>query len=261
MKDRTTELADVLARRELWLLVSVGFSDPYHRKRFELLKKPDFRHRVIQATALVSEGRSTIELGPGEVNPRQLSARDVFAALDSESVAIESAYRKLFGLTAVSQQCPACEVEYDANSDSTYRSQRLGDLAGFYQAFALQVSQDAAERIDHVTIEAEFLYVLLAKEGAALYHGDSQGVEVCRQARRKFFQEHVGWWLPAFSRLVSRVSTSDYYCRLAALTAGVSALERVCLGLPPSSMRALPQRSEPVVEAACFECLNQRVEE
>jgi TorA maturation chaperone TorD len=257
MSERTAELAYLLARRELWLLVSVGFVDPYHHARFELLKDQAFRRRVLDAAALIAQECPICELGPGEVNPKQLSLGHLFASLDTEFVTVESAYRQLFGLTAISQQCPACEVEFETNTDTAYRSQRLGDVAAFYQAFELQVSKDAGERIDHITVEAEFLYVLLAKEAAALYTEDAEGAEICRDARQKFFQEHVGWWVPAFGRLVSRVSSSDYYCRLAALTAGLSALEQVALELPPFTIRVIPRSSQAAAEATCFECANQ----
>ena len=251
-----SELAYLLARRDLWLLVSVGFVDPYHQKRFELLRDSAFRRRVLDAAALITEECSTVELGPGEINPKELSPRDLFAALDTEFVTMESTYRQLFGLTSVSHQCPPCEVEFETNADTAYRSQRLGDVAGFYQAFGLEVLNDVGERLDHITVEAEFLYVLLSKEAAAIHERNSENVEVCREARQKFFQEHVGWWLPAFARLLSRAASSHYYRQLAALTAGLSALERVSLELPPFTVPVIPKPSRSEPEASCFECAN-----
>ncbi len=257
MGGQAAELVYLLARRELWLLVSVGFVDPYHHKRFELLKDAAFRQRLKDAATLIADEYATVKLGPGEVMWKQFSPEDLFAALDAELVTIETAYRQLFGLTAVSGQCPACEVEFETNTDPAYRSQRLGDVAAFYRAFGLQVSEDAGERIDHITMEAEFLYVLLAKEAAALQNGDAGGVEICRDARMKFFQEHVGWWLPALGRLVSRLSSSPFYRQLAVLTAGLSALERICLGLSSFTTRAMPKSSPLEAEATCFDCTIQ----
>ncbi|MBI4469871.1 MAG: molecular chaperone TorD family protein [Acidobacteria bacterium] len=253
-KGQMTELARLLARRELWLLVSAGFVDPYHRQRFELLKDPAFRRRSIDAAALLVREVPDIELGPGEEKPQQLSPKDLFAALDIQEVSMEALYRQVFGLTAVSQQCPPCEVEFEPNADVTYRSQRFGDVAGFYQAFGLEVSNRAGERLDHITVEAEFLYLLLAKEAAALYEGNLEGAEICREARRKFFQEHVGWWLPAFTRALSQIAPPGYYQRLATLAAGMSALERVSLELPPFIMRHTPKPSAVEAETACIEC-------
>ena len=254
MEAQALELAPLLARRELWLLASAAHVDPYHRQRFGLLRDPAVRQRTLAAAALVAREESATELGPGESDPGGLSPQSLFATLDREEETIAAAYRQLFGLTAVSQQCPACEIEYEPNTELTYRSQRLADVAAFYQAFGLQVSTRAGERLDHITVQTEFLYLLLAKEAAALQAGNQEGAGVCRDARRKFFQEHVGWWLPAFARLLSRAAPAGYYRELAAFTAGLSALERVSLGLPPFRVPIIPKPSGVGAEAACFAC-------
>lgn len=258
MNRQKLALAPLLARRELWLLVSVAYVDPFHRKRFDLLRDPAFRRRTREAAALMAQEHPAIELGPGEVDPKAWSLADLFAAFDAGQESSETTYRQLFGLTTFSQCCPPCEIEYEPNTEVAYRSQRMADVAGFYQAFGLQVSTRAGERLDHITVEAEFLYLLLAKEAAALQGDNQEGAEVCRDARRKFFQEHVGWWLPAFSRVLSRVAPPGYYRQLAALTAGLSGLERVSLGLPPFKPRIVPKPSETEPEATCFACVGGR---
>ncbi len=255
MRTEEVELAPLLARRELWLLISTAYLDPYHRERFAVLRDAEYRQRAIRAAGLLAEEHPAIELGPGELQPKQLSLRRLFDALDEEWGTIEAAYRQLFGLTAISASCPPCEVEYEANTDITYRSQRLADIAGFYQAFGLQVSNRAGERLDHVTVEAEFLYVLLAKEAAALQEGNQEAPEICREARRTFFEEHVSWWLPAFSRLLSRIAPAGFYQELAVLTASLSAVERVSLGLPPFQVSCLPKSAPAEPAAGCLGCV------
>lgn len=257
MGSQALALAPLLARRELWLLVSVAHVDPYHRQRFELLRDSAFRQRTMDAAALLTQEHSTIELGPGEVEPKAFSPKDLFDAFEGIYGTLETIYRQLFGLTAVSQRCPPCEIEYEPNTEVAYRSQRLADVAAFYQAFGLQVSARGGERLDHITVEAEFLYLLLAKEAAAVQAGNQKGVEVCRDARCKFFQEHVGWWLPAFSRVLSRTAPPGYYRQLASLTAGMSALERISLGLPPFRARIIPKPSGAEAGATCFECISR----
>lgn len=254
MNTQTFELPLLVARRELWLLVSVAYVDPYHRRRVQTLRDPIFRQRTMDAAAFLAQEHSVTELGPGEVDPKTLSPRDLFDAFETQHGTLETTYRQLFGLTAVSPQCPPCEVEYEPNTEVAYRSQRWADVAAFYKAFGLQVAARAGERLDHITVEAEFLYVLLAKEAAALHAGNQEGAEVCRDARRTFFQEHVGWWLPAFSRVLSRVAPAGYYRQLATLSAGLSGLERVSLGLPPFRARIIPRPSGLASEAACIEC-------
>ncbi|MFN8006753.1 MAG: hypothetical protein U0V70_06985 [Terriglobia bacterium] len=69
MSLQSIEIATLLARRELWSLVSVGFVDPHHRQRFEVLRDPAFRRRTTTAAAFLAQQYSDTVLGIGEVNP------------------------------------------------------------------------------------------------------------------------------------------------------------------------------------------------
>jgi len=248
------DLAPLLARRELWLLVSAASVDPYHGERLNLLNDPRFRQRCRSAAALLSEEFPAVELGPGEASPAAAWPPRLFAAFDAGAVKLETDYRRLFGLTSVSPACPPCELEYEPNTDVAYRSQRLADVAGFYKAFGFELAPHAGERFDHVSVQAEFLYLLLAKEAAAQQAGHQEGAAVCRAARRKFFEEHVGWWLPAFARLLARAALCDFYRELAALMAALAAAERTSLGLPAFQARVVPKPSEAEVAAGCGPC-------
>lgn len=249
-----SEATSLLARRDLWLLVSVGFVDPYHQDRFTVLTDPSFRQRVIEAAAVVADEHPNVEIGPGERPPDELSADALFALLDIEVPHLEATYRQVFGLTAISPTCPPCETEWEPNTDIFYRCQRLADIAGFYHAFGLELSPSCGERLDHISVEAEFLYVLLAKEAAALADGNHEAVDICRDARQKFFQEHVGWWVPAFARTVERAAPPGYYRQLARFTAALSAAERLSLSLPPFTVPAIPRPSPDEAPAACGDC-------
>lgn len=252
--DLNCDSAPLLARSELWLLVSAGCVDPGNGKRLDALRDPAFRERVSRAAAMLREEYSPVELGPGEQDPDHILPERIFARFDAEQDTLEAAYRRLFGLTAISQGCPACEIEYESNPDVAYRSQRMADVAGFYRAFGLQLSAHAGERLDHLTVETEFLYLLLAREAAAIQTGNHEGAEVCRSARSEFFREHLGWWLPAFARLLERVAPSEYYRQLAKLAAGLSALERSSLGLPPFKTPSASKPSEMSPENDCGGC-------
>ncbi|MFQ5723096.1 MAG: molecular chaperone [Terriglobia bacterium] len=254
MEAQALELAPLLARRELWRLLSVAFVDPYHRQRLEILRDSGFRRRTREAAALVAQEQRALELGPGELDPKTLSLGALFGAFEAQYPTLERTYRELFGLTAISPGCPACEVEYEPSTELSHRSQRLADVAAFYNGFGLQVAGRAGERLDHITVEAEFLYLLLAKEAAARQSGNQEGAEVCREARGKFFQEHVGWWLPAFARVLRRAAPAGYYRELASFTAGLSALERVRLNLPPFRAPVIPKPFGPESKAACRGC-------
>jgi len=255
MRPEALDSAPLLARGELWALISTGFLDPFHEERFALLVSSDFRQRCLRAASLVRTQPPAGPLGLGELGPEELSPERVFAAYDQERQDIERSYRKLFGLTAFSESCPECEIEYHPNTDVSYRSQQMADVAGFYRAFGMQLSRRAGERVDHVSIETEFLHLLSVKEAVARIEQEENGAEICRDARRKFFREHVGWWLPAFVTLLRRLAPGSFYPALASFAAALAAQERVSLELPP--FEALPQPTPPQMEAAgtCFECV------
>jgi TorA maturation chaperone TorD len=240
----------LLARRELWLLVSASFVDPYYQERFSLLGDRDFRRRAHRAAELLVGEQQAIELGPGEAPAQQMRPAALFAALDAEAERLEQSYRALLG----SRLCPPCGVEYEPNTDVTYRAQQMADIAGFYRAFGLEVASQSGERLDHLTVEAEFLYLLTAKEAAALAVGLEEPAQICRAAREKFFAEHVGWWLPAFASLLGRAAESAFYRSGAALVASLTAIERTNLNVAPFTRRVAPNPADEQVEAACLEC-------
>jgi DMSO reductase family type II enzyme chaperone len=102
--------------------------------------------------------------------------------------------------------CPINEIEYgDLKADPLFQPHRLADLAAFYRAFGLEVSEISDERQDHLSVELEYMGVLTAQEanhlGAA---GGSDALLVCRQAQQSFLREHLGRWAPAFARRLHR---------------------------------------------------------
>lgn len=102
--------------------------------------------------------------------------------------------------------CPINEIEYgDIKADPLFQPHRLADLGAFYRAFGMEPGTESGERLDHLSVELEFMSVLTAQEaglqGAA---ADREAVAVCRDAQRKFLREHVGRWTPAFARRLRR---------------------------------------------------------
>ena len=111
------------------------------------------------------------------------------------------AYLRIFGHT-VKGDCPPHELEYgELKADRLFQPHRLADIAAFYNAFGLEVIGD--ERVDHIAMECEFYAVLCAKEEVA-----GEQVEFCRETQRKFLQEHLARWIPAFCR---RVRGDSFY--------------------------------------------------
>jgi DMSO reductase family type II enzyme chaperone len=116
-------------------------------------------------------------------------------------------YVTCFGHT-VRGDCPMNEIEYgDIKADPLFQPHRLADLGAFYAAFGLEMTPDAAQRQDHISIELEFMSVLAAKEAYAVEHQfDHEKFAICREAQKKFLREHLGRWTPAFTRRLARMA-------------------------------------------------------
>ena len=109
------------------------------------------------------------------------------------------------------------ELEY--GEEHTYRQpQQLGDIAAFYKAFGLQLNAKNHERVDHISIECEFMHFLSFKEAYALEHGEKDNAGICRQASCRFLTEHLGRWAPSFALRLSKHTKTGLFKHLADFT-------------------------------------------
>lgn len=246
-----TDPAADLARANLYRYLSVAPLPPAD-PRFRLLADADFRSVVITALDWIREDPAfhPAKLGPGELHPRDIDVGSLFP--DEEGM--PGFYLEVFG-HSISKDCPPYENEYYANNDVTFRSQRLADIAGFYRAFKLDRAAGARDRIDHLSFEAEFVQIVIARQLYATEQGWNDALaETCRQAQRRFFAEHLGWWLPAFGVRLEARTDSRFYTGLARFVRGFAAAERAMLELPPFTELPIthPDAYEP--EGSCFGC-------
>ena len=160
-----------------------------------------------------------------------------------------------FGHT-VRGDCPMNEIEYgDIKADPLFQPHRLADLGAFYGAFGMEMTPDAAERIDHISIELEFMSVLAAKEAHALEHQlDDDNVNVLRDAQKKFLREHLGRWSPAFARRLARMADGTALGTLARLLGEFIKLECARLNVPAGSEDLLLRHVDDSVERLCDSC-------
>jgi TorA maturation chaperone TorD len=77
---------------------------------------------------------------------------------------------------------------------------------------------------------------------------------LCRDAERRFLEEHLAWWVPTFARLLSlEAGPNSYYSAVAALLAALVPAERGLLDVPAPKHGALP--AQPASPDACDRCL------
>lgn len=152
--------------------------------------------------------------------------------------------------------CPLNEIEYgDLKADPLFQPHRLADLAAFYRAFGVEVSDDAGERHDHICIELEFMCVLAAKEAYALEHQlDAAELALCRDAQRKFLREHLGRWTPAFTRRLAAASVDPALNALAAFTRAFIETECARFNVNAGSEELLLRPVDESADSMCGSC-------
>jgi len=229
------------ARSACYKLLSLGFLYPDDRL-FSMLEDGEFARLLEEASRSIY----------GQELEEPLAALESAARGAAESLqGLQASYVAIFG-HSISKECPPYEAQY-GNGDIFQQAQALADIAAFYRAFGVEVSEELKDRLDHIAVELEFMHLLACKEAYALaYHGAEQA-ELCRRAQAGFMKEHLGRWVPFFAKLLARKAGRGFYRSLAELTGAFIALERAALGVVPEEYRAL--RSHSIApEGACFEC-------
>ncbi|MBI3042541.1 MAG: molecular chaperone TorD family protein [Betaproteobacteria bacterium] len=186
--------------------------------------------------------------------------RPAIAALTAASLG--DGYTRCFG-HAMSKDCPPYEAEY-GQAHIFQKTHTLADIAGFYRAFGLDLAADSHERVDHISVELEFMHFLCLKEVYALAnkHPDEQ-LALCREAQGKFLRDHVCRWAFGFARRLCAKAGDTLYQELGQLLAAFLEAELRALGLKPAEVAgpdlveegapALPE-AEAGLPQACEAC-------
>jgi len=245
-----------IARQSLYRFAALTLVDS-RRGTWEQLSHPLTAQLAREAAALV-RGEPAAEVHPLGLGERPLADLDpalVVATLPANSDALNAVYEQTFGLL-VSSNCPPYETEYINSKFTFQRSQGLADIAGFYSAFGLEPSAAHPERHDHLALELEFMAFLLGLERAAAESDNADRVErsaICRDAQRKFFAEHLIWWVPTFARLLSRQDPGGFYEAVSQFLAALMTAERALAGISAPLGQVAPSTVERPEE--CTGCL------
>jgi len=157
------------------------------------------------------QAREAASLLPVDLDPELSAFADQLA--DASASALRSLHGHVF-THVVSQDCPPCEAFYIAKGIFQETSE-LADIAGFFKAFDLALAE--TERIDHISVELEFMHFLTYKEAYARTHHNAEKSRFCRDVQRKFIRDHLGRWSLHFARLLDQKAGGGYYSCLASL--------------------------------------------
>ncbi len=82
----------------------------------------------------------------------------------------------------------------------------------------LGYSDDFKGLPDHITVEFEFMQQLTLREEQAWKEEDADKAAACRNAEKKFIEEHLIRWIPTFCKKVIQEAELPFYRAMAALT-------------------------------------------
>lgn len=250
-----------LSRSKLYLLLSWSFLYPEDDDFLDYLQTGEFvedgRSALGNLTELI-EGK-----GGKEASERLSALAGHFDAIENW-VSTEGSnwniqdlrddHRRVFS-NVISLDCPPYETLF-GNDHVFGQSYTMGDIAGFYNAFGLQLSQDIHERLDHLSVELEFIHYLAYKESYALLHDGPEKLQTVVDAEKKFVKEHLGRWVPLFTGMLKKKADYGFYRILADFTADWIGFEVAYLSVAPQPYSETDYRpasfSSP--EGQSFEC-------
>jgi TorA maturation chaperone TorD len=227
-----------LGRSKLYLLMSWSMLYPEDDEFLDYLQSGEF----------VEDGRSAIEsLGRaldgngGERAKTKLSAVSKQIDQIERWVAAECANWQLSDLQAehrrvfsnvITLDCPPYETLF-GNDHVFGQAHVMGDIAGFYKAFGVELSKDIHERMDHLSVELEFMHFLAYKESYARCHDGADKTQVVVDAQKKFVKDHIGRWVPLFARMLAKKADSGLFRFMADLSMDWMDFDAAYLGVNP----------------------------
>ncbi|MGA7272495.1 MAG: molecular chaperone TorD family protein [Acidimicrobiia bacterium] len=152
-----------------------------------------------------------------------------------------------------SQDAPGYETGYRGH-DVFQQAALLADVAGFYRAHGLRAGGSEKERLDHITVELEFMAILGRKEVLALQGGQFDNARVCQETGALFLRDHLGCWAPSFGRRASAITASPWYRSLGTLMALWVEEDVAAAGVEPAEMVEEPLPQPPPDDGACGPC-------
>jgi DMSO reductase family type II enzyme chaperone len=207
------EIDTALCRSALYQWLSRAFRYP-DADLAESLQPPALASLEATWNRLAPEGHDGLR--PALAGLRAISDDLALTGLQSE-------HRRLFGHIE-SSLCPPYETRYHSHH-LFQQTHQLADIAGFYRAFGLDISEGADERPDYLAIELEFLHFLCFKEAYAIEHHGSERVELVRDAEMTFLKDHLLCWAPAFAGRLQEMSGDVFYANLGRLLRAFLATE------------------------------------
>jgi TorA maturation chaperone TorD len=227
-----------LGRSKLYLLLSWSMLYPEDDEFLDYLQSGEF---VEDARSALESLRQGLEGIGGERARTKLSAAaksldQVEALVASECVNwqlsdLQAEHRRVFS-NVITLDCPPYETLF-GNDHVFGQAHVMGDIAGYYRAFGVELSKDIHERMDHLSVELEFMHFLAYKESYARCHDGVDKTQIVVDAQKKFVKEHIGRWVPLFCRMLVKKADSGFFRHMADFGSDWMDFEAAYLGVTP----------------------------
>ena len=144
---------------------------------------------------------------------------------------LQAEHRRVFS-NVITLDCPPYETLF-GNDHVFAQSHVMGDIAGYYKAFGVELSKDIHERLDHLSVEFEFMHFLAYKESYSRCHDGAEKTQIVVDAQKKFVKNHIGRWVPLFCRMLVKKADSGLFKMVADMTLDWMDFEAAFLNVTP----------------------------
>ena len=227
-----------LSRSKLYLLLSWSLLYPEDEEFLDYMQCGEF----------VEDGRAALEalqtaldgIGGERAKQKIAALRRQFDHIEklvaSECVNwqltdLQSEHRRVFS-NVITLDCPPYETLF-GNDHVFAQSHVMGDIAGFYKAFGVELSKDIHERLDHLSVEFEFMHFLAYKESYSRCHDGADKTQIVVDAQKKFVKNHIGRWVPLFCRMMVKKADSGLFKFVADMMSDWMDFEAAFLSVTP----------------------------
>lgn len=227
-----------LNRSKMYLLISWSLLYPEDEEFLDYLRCGEF---VEDGRAALETLQAMLDGAGGERAVQKIHALKKQLDLAETLIASECSNWQLSDLQAehrrvfsnvITLDCPPYETLF-GNDHVFAQSHVMGDISGFYKAFGVELSKDIHERLDHLSVEFEFMHFLAYKESYSRCHDGAEKTQIVVEAQKKFVKNHIGRWVPLFCRMLSKKADSGLFKLVADMTADWMEFETAFLGVAP----------------------------
>lgn len=198
------------ARAALFRFLALAFSDP----------RPG-------SIAILKRDWPLTEVALGDLG---LGREDCVGIVALDDAGLRRAHLAVFG-HAISKDYPPYGAEY-GQAHIFEKTQTLADVAGFYRAFGLELSEKVRDRPDHLALELEFMEFLCLKQVLAEGRTENpEQVTLCRDAQRAFLEAHLGIWAFSFAHRLGGRATAGPFADCARLLERFLTQELAAMGI------------------------------